>query len=135
MKKSLNDTLNKGSDRDSLSFSESGIIDDTAILKTITYIEENLYEPQSNWSEYRFSQHSYARWAANEILELLINNPFARPGDLIERFLINVYHLKTQAKKKKDKKVSDIFKVTIKTAEDLLCLVENTNKERLNKDE
>ena len=43
------------------------------------YINEKLFTPAWNWSDYEFRRRSYERWAANEIIERIITMPETEP--------------------------------------------------------
>ena len=49
------------------------------ILKLENYIRENLYCPRIEWGKKEFELQSYSRWAAFEILELLIKESLKLP--------------------------------------------------------
>lgn len=52
---------------------------DRAIIKVQAYIEEFLPELDSVYPKYMFDTRSYARWAANEILDRLIHEASKLP--------------------------------------------------------
>lgn len=43
-------------------------MNDEAIQKIISYANEYLFEPRSNWSKQAIMERSYERWAVDEIL-------------------------------------------------------------------
>ena len=60
-------------------------------IRIITnYINDCLFEPKANWSINWFKERSYSRWAANEILGLIIIDPLTQPTDIIYQFIINM---------------------------------------------
>jgi len=70
-----------------------------------------------NWPLCYFNQRSYSRWAANEILELVMDNPFSTPIDIIEEFIIKMDYFSCI-----DLSTSLIFSIAKDTAEDILYL-------------
>ena len=50
-------------------------------------IDEWYFEPAANWNEYYFTERSYQRWAAEEIINRLrLDNP-KNPKEIIVRFM------------------------------------------------
>lgn len=84
------------------------------------YIEEYLFEPDANWPKSWFNQRTYSRWAANEILELIIDNPLTSPMIIIDEFLIKMSYYSCMSE---NQNISIIFSTAVDTAEDILCLV------------
>ena len=54
-------------------------MNEVAICKIMSYIENNLFEPGYLWDKHIFKERSYSRWAAYEILERIMDNPFSSP--------------------------------------------------------
>ena len=46
------------------------------------YINTYLFEPRKNWPEEEFAIRSYSRWAANDILERIINRSMILPNHI-----------------------------------------------------
>lgn len=90
-----------------------------AIQKIMECLEENLFEPNRQWPQTVFEERSYARWAAFEIWQRLMDRPHDLPDDIIEEFA-----LKTQALSAvtDDPVKARIFSIASDTAEDILTL-------------
>lgn len=86
----------------------------------IDYIAEYLFEPDANWPKSWFNQRTYSRWAANEILELIIDNPLTSPMIIIDEFLVKMSYYSCVSE---NQNVNIIFSTAVDTAEDILCLV------------
>lgn len=43
------------------------------------YMDECLFEPKRNWPKYEFAMRSYSRWAANYILDRIIEESMKLP--------------------------------------------------------
>ena len=50
-------------------------MNDEAIQKIISYANEYLFEPRSNWSKQAIMERSYERWAVDEILLTIMDHP------------------------------------------------------------
>ena len=94
-------------------------INEEAALAIIHYMEEQLFEPQLNWPRYWFSQRTYSRWAATEILESVMDHPYASPVDIIEDFIIRMIYF---AELNENSYTSRIFSTAKETAKDMLNL-------------
>lgn len=94
-------------------------MNEAAVLAIINYMEECLFEPKRNWPEYWFNQKSYSRWAANEILERVMDHPMMPPIMVIEEFMITMDLYSCMAE---DTRVSIIFSIAKDTAEDIMSL-------------
>lgn len=95
-------------------------MNDVAVSITMRYIDENLFEPRIRWSKVEFSRRSYARWAAHEILEVLMDHPFDDSEILIEDFIIKMFYCIHVAEN--NDKSSFVFVTAIDVAEDILFL-------------
>ena len=92
---------------------------ETAIAVIVEHFEENLFAPAKNWPDKWFTQRSYERWAAGEILTLVMNNPKTPAITIIESFMIQMLIFSSKAK---DTKGPTIFAIAKETAEDILLL-------------
>ena len=54
-------------------------MDDRDVLKIQRYMKKHLYEPDIKWSKGEFELHVYQRWAANEILERVMEEAMKLP--------------------------------------------------------
>ena len=95
-------------------------MNEVAIYKIMSYIENNLFEPGYLWDKHVFKERSYSRWAAYEILEQLMDNPFSSPDTIIEEFIIKtaLYSCVNE-----DSEASRIFIIARDTAEEILELI------------
>lgn len=58
---------------------------DRAILRVMEYIDEELPETNARYYDRDFEYRSYARWAANEIIERLIEESSRLPAHITGR--------------------------------------------------
>lgn len=63
---------------------------DKVVMTILTYIEDHLFEPSRTWPNDIFAHRAYARWAACEIIQLVMDNPLEDPRILIEGFAIKM---------------------------------------------
>lgn len=82
-------------------------------------LEENLFEPNKQWPNDIFEERSYARWAAYEIAEMLMDRPYESPDDIIQEFSLKMQVMSAIAT---DPEKSRIFLIAADTAEDILTL-------------
>ena len=61
-----------------------------AVQKVMDYIDNVLIEPERKWQPYLFEAWSYSRWAATEILHLLMDRPYEFPEDVIASFALKM---------------------------------------------
>lgn len=61
-----------------------------ALSSIFRHIEEHLFEPGKKWPVDVRADRAYSRWAAYEIIQLLMDNPFEDPRMLIEEFEIKM---------------------------------------------
>lgn len=84
----------------------------------IESLEADIFKP-SNASDYTFEELSYARWAAYEISELLMNRPHDSPDLIIEEFMLKMTVFEAS---EDDSRRKRIFAVARETAEDMLTI-------------
>jgi hypothetical protein len=77
---------NKGS----FSFLGEDGMNDEAVTIIFRYLEECLFEPMKNWPKEEFEKRSYERWAAYEIVESLMDHPFATADTVISEFIVKM---------------------------------------------
>lgn len=94
-------------------------MNEDAAIVIINYMEENLFEPKQNWPKDEFYRRSYSRWAANEILELVLKHPFDAAHSLIEGFFFQMLYFSHLSK---SESANLIFSIAMETAEDILLL-------------
>ena len=68
----------------------SSFLTDIAVQKVLQYVNEQLFEPDSKWPIDILEQRSYARWAAYEIAQLILDNPFESPDYIVEQFRLQM---------------------------------------------
>jgi hypothetical protein len=95
-------------------------MNDRAITAIENYMEECLFEPRLNWPKCTFDQQSYSRWAANEILGLIMDHPFTQVDTIVEEFMLKMDYFSCVAK---DPNISIIFSIAKGTAEDIFDIV------------
>lgn len=94
-------------------------MNETAIQKVINFIDEFLFEPTGRWPVEMFEERAYSRWAANEIIQRLLDCPFDAPEEVISRFIFEMSmnsHMATDEKKQR------IFQIASETAMDILIM-------------
>jgi len=90
-------------------------------LAITNYIYEKIPEPEKHWSKFYFSQRSYSRWAAKEILEILHKNQDKSPIEMVENFMKTMEDFScTDDKNWKD---GFIFSVAHDVASDILDIL------------
>lgn len=82
-------------------------------------LEENLFEPNRNWPETIFEERSYARWAAIEIADMLMDRPYEDPDTIVESFMLR---MQLYSIVEEDPRKAKIFEIAKETAEDILTL-------------
>lgn len=95
-----------------------------AVKSIITYMEECLFEPKTSWFKHEFEKRSYSRWAANEILEGVMDHPMSPADTIIEEFIFKMSLYSCVAE---DSKASFIFSIAQDTAEDILAYLKGEN--------
>ena len=95
-------------------------MNEEAVQVIIDYIDEYLFEPYANWPKNWFNQRTYSRWAANEILGLVIDNPLTPPSMVIDEFLVKMSYYSCVSE---NQNISIIFSTAVDTAENILNLV------------
>lgn len=86
----------------------------------MNYLDECLFEPRITWPKDEFNRRSYSRWAAGELLEIILDNPFKDSKDIIEGFIIQMLYFSYLAN---NEKASGIFIVAMDVAEDILMML------------
>ena len=76
-------------------------MNDEVVTTIFRYLEEYLFEPMKNWPKEEFEKRSYERWAAYEIVESLIDHPFATADMVIDEFILKMIFFAHLAKEKK----------------------------------
>lgn len=82
-------------------------------------LEENLFEPNKNWPDAAFEDRSYARWAAMELAERLMDRPYEDADTIVEEFMLRMALL---AHITEDPTKQRLFSIARDTAEDILTL-------------
>ena len=93
-------------------------MNDEAVTTIFRYLEEYLFEPMKNWPKEEFEKRSYERWAAYEIVESLIDHPFATADMVIDEFILKMIFFAHLAKEKKQQ-----FMFAIDVAETIQSLL------------
>lgn len=95
-------------------------INDYAIQTILNYVEKHLFIPQKKWDTHLLDQRIYARWAAMEIVERLINNPLTDADDVIFWYAIE---MSMYLRMSTDEKTVFIFTTAKETAEEILQII------------
>lgn len=82
----------------------------------ISYMQDCLSTPAPNWSDRYFADFCYQRWAANEILERMLQRPFQEPIDIAEDFILEMMYYRNLARTLTAQR---LFEAAIRTAEDV----------------
>ena len=83
------------------------------------YINNNLFTPAWVWSEYEFRRRSYGRWAANEILNRVMEMPETDPFFVILYFR---YQMDVLSTVREDSDAEFIFITARDTADEIISL-------------
>lgn len=97
-------------------------MNDEAIQKIISYANEYLFEPRSNWSKQAIMERSYERWAVDEILLTIMDHPLTEADFVIEGFILKMEFFLHMSGNQAN---NLIFQVAENTAEALLGLIYN----------
>lgn len=95
-------------------------MNDEAIQKIISYTNEYLFEPRSNWSKQAIMERSYERWAVDEILLTIMDHPLTEADFVIEGFILKMEFFLHMSGNQAN---NLIFQVAENTAEALLSLI------------
>ncbi|WP_419504159.1 hypothetical protein [Enterocloster sp.] len=95
-------------------------MNDEAIQKIISYANEYLFEPRSNWSKQAIMERSYERWAVDEILLTIMDHPLTEADFVIEGFILKMEFFLHMSGNQAN---NLIFQVAENTAEALLGLI------------
>lgn len=85
----------------------------------VRYIQASLQPPQITWGRREFDQRIYERWAADEILTLLLDRGEKDPVELIEGYFLSLMAATATCVDNK----SLIFSSAIHTTEKILKLL------------
>ena len=85
----------------------------------VDYMNEYLTEPGKHWPKYWFEQRVYSRWAANEILERIMEHPSTPPDEVVFDFM---HEMSIYASTVNNKEKRFLFLTAKETAEDILSL-------------
>lgn len=95
-------------------------MNETAIQKIQQALEENLFEPNKGWSDYIFEERSYARWAAYEIMNRIMDRPYDDPEIIVEEFALMIAKLGSETRVSTKRR---IFLIAYQTAADILTIL------------
>jgi len=90
------------------------------------YLEECLFEPESDWPRCEFERRVYSRWAVAEIIRR-IEEGTEPPMIVIKDFIGQMYAF---AEINEDTVPSEIFLIAFNAAEDILLYLETGYSER-----
>lgn len=92
---------------------------DLAAEIIIETLEENLIEPKRSYPDDLFEERSYARWAAYELANRLMDRPYESPDLIIEEFMLTMMMYESATN---DPRKSRLFLIAKETAKDILTL-------------
>jgi len=103
---------------------------ETAISVISNYLDTHLSEQEKSWRTKEFKNRSYARWAATEILEKIIEEGFGLPSYLTGREPLSVLDIIINVKsefeycyeKCTDREFQTALLIAIDTADEIGCL-------------
>lgn len=91
-----------------------------AIGKLFECLDENLKEPVGWWPEDEFEVRSMSRWAVEEMISRIMDQPYVDPTDTVHDFLLEMLGRSRSAKSEHRKK---LYTVARDTAEDVLTIL------------
>ena len=91
-----------------------------AIMAILRHAEEHLFEPSQKWPRYEHEERSYSRWAAYEIIQLLMDRPLEDPRILIEGFMLQMISF---SQRYDPRDGCNMFTVAADTANDILQII------------
>lgn len=83
-----------------------------SISVIVDYIENSIGEIDDIWPEHIFEYRANERWAANEILERVMDSPFDDPEIVVEEFFLEMCLYERQTTFEHKKKIFSIAKTT-----------------------
>ncbi|MDO5397811.1 MAG: hypothetical protein Q4G33_07755 [bacterium] len=94
-------------------------MNENAVTVIRNYVNENLFIPARNWSDYEFKRRSYERWAAHEIIKRVDKTPEKEPFFIILYFR---YQMDALSSIREDSDAEFIFITARDTADEILEL-------------
>lgn len=94
-------------------------MNDIATVVIREYVEECFFEPSIGWPQFEFDRRVYSRWAADEILRRIQEDPEADPLDILSQF---VAEMDDYSEVGDDRDKQFIFVVAREMAEELALL-------------
>ena len=94
-------------------------MNEIAVITIIDCLEENLFEPNKRWPNDAFEERSYARWAAYEIWERILDNPFKTTDEILDEFILDMTICAMGTDNPQREK---LFRIARETAEDIASL-------------
>lgn len=91
----------------------------------LEYLNTYLFDPAWNWPDYFFSDRSYQQWAAEDILEELLENDGCDPQETIKDY---IYRMENLAEIGAEHGTEFIFMTARETAENILKFLEGGNE-------
>ena len=84
------------------------------------YVAEHSSELSTIWTKCEIAQQSYLQWAANEIINRIMDQPLKTPLDIIENFILEMSIYVRYGNSKCQSRM--IFRIALETAEELALL-------------
>lgn len=95
-------------------------MNELAAMTIMRYIEEYLFEPEWSWPQAEFYRRTYSRWAAYEILELVLDHPFIPADVVIDEFMLKMLYLSHTAENVNN---SIMFSIAADAADEIRLIV------------
>lgn len=84
------------------------------------YINNQYEDIDDRWPDYIFEYRSRQRWAANEIINLILQNPLDNPEDIIENFIYKMLYFGTECR---NDDIREMYDIAANVGEELLMLL------------
>lgn len=91
---------------------------ETIILTIIEYMESELFLPDISWPDDMFEKQSFSRWAAEDILQGILDRPYDMPETVVEDYIITMsYYARNYSG-------IAMFQIALNTAKEILALIQ-----------
>ena len=91
-------------------------MNEQAIEAIEEFYYDSLFEPNRKWPKEEFDRRVYSRWAAQEILERIIECPVLPAQEIVQRF---IDEMKGYLELDLNKQMEFIFSTALETTEDI----------------
>ena len=94
-------------------------MNDAAVRTIIEYLE-NSDAPEVDWPQQWYEEVCFSRWAAEELINAILDHPMAPAEDTIEEFIIK---MEVYASMSEGRDCGRIFSIAAETATEILELI------------